>query len=229
MSTPHTPQFRLTGPEGKSLTTKVPLIGWHMAANAALSIVMLVEAGFELEAIGHALARRASSPTCPAAPSGSPATPARRCTWTSGTAPTRSSTPWPRCGRSRRATSIMVFGADGDRDATKRHEMGRVASEGSDILVITDHHPRFEDPSVDPVHPHRGRRTWPSTRRELHEVGAPEQAIRYAVSLAGAGRLDSLGRARAIRTTATSAVCAPRTPRGRKPAMRCAKPAGRKP
>ena len=41
---------------------------------------------------------------------------------------------------------IMVFGADGDRDATKRHEMGRVASEGSDILIVTDHHPRFEDP-----------------------------------------------------------------------------------
>ena len=41
----------------------------------------------------------------------------------------------------------MVFGADGDRDATKRHEMARVAAEGSDILVITDHHPRFEDPA----------------------------------------------------------------------------------
>ena len=35
--------------------TREPLIGWHMAANAALAIVMLVEAGFELEAIGAAL------------------------------------------------------------------------------------------------------------------------------------------------------------------------------
>ena len=51
-------EFTLTGPENRSLTTRVPLIGWHMAANAALAIVMLVEAGFELEAIGHGARRR---------------------------------------------------------------------------------------------------------------------------------------------------------------------------
>ncbi len=33
----------------------MPLIGWHMAANAALAIVMLVEGGFELGAIAQAL------------------------------------------------------------------------------------------------------------------------------------------------------------------------------
>ncbi|TPX00927.1 UDP-N-acetylmuramoyl-L-alanyl-D-glutamate--2,6-diaminopimelate ligase, partial [Schumannella luteola] len=48
-------EFRLTGPDGRELVTREPLIGWHMAANAALAIVMLVEAGFELEAIGAAL------------------------------------------------------------------------------------------------------------------------------------------------------------------------------
>ncbi|MET0304362.1 MAG: Mur ligase family protein, partial [Microbacteriaceae bacterium] len=41
-------EFRLSGPDGRSLVTRVPLIGWHMAANAGLAIVMLVEAGFEL-------------------------------------------------------------------------------------------------------------------------------------------------------------------------------------
>jgi UDP-N-acetylmuramoyl-L-alanyl-D-glutamate--2,6-diaminopimelate ligase len=35
----------LTGPEGRSITSHVPLIGRHMAATA-LAIVMLVEAGF---------------------------------------------------------------------------------------------------------------------------------------------------------------------------------------
>ena len=39
-------EFRLTGPDGRSLVTREPLIGWHMAANAGLAIVMLVEAGF---------------------------------------------------------------------------------------------------------------------------------------------------------------------------------------
>src|SRR5690606_30758929 len=47
--------FRLTGPQGRELATRVPLIGWHMASNAALAVVMLVEAGFELEAIAAAL------------------------------------------------------------------------------------------------------------------------------------------------------------------------------
>src|SRR5690606_31483662 len=42
---------------------------------------------------------------------------------------------------------LMLFGADGDRDATKRFDMARTAVEGSDILVVTDHHPRFEDPA----------------------------------------------------------------------------------
>lgn len=40
---------------------------------------------------------------------------------------------------------IMVFGADGDRDPSKREEMGRIAAEGSDVLIVTDYNPRFED------------------------------------------------------------------------------------
>src|SRR5690606_5519295 len=49
--------FRLTGPEGLELQARVPLIGGHMAADAALAIVMLVEGGFEPAAIGAALDR----------------------------------------------------------------------------------------------------------------------------------------------------------------------------
>ena len=56
-STPRSRGSGWTGPEGRTLTTRVPVIGWHMAANAALAIVMLVEAGFELDAIGHAIER----------------------------------------------------------------------------------------------------------------------------------------------------------------------------
>ncbi|MGO1745391.1 MAG: glutamate ligase domain-containing protein, partial [Microbacterium gubbeenense] len=81
---------------------------------------------------------------------------------------------------------VMLFGADGDRDTTKRYDMSRTALEGSDITVITDHHPRFEDAAsirrtlveaardVDPDH-------------ELHEVSPPEAAIVTAVSLVGEG------------------------------------------
>ena len=41
---------------------------------------------------------------------------------------------------------ICVFGCGGDRDKTKRQEMGKIASELSDIIIVTDDNPRTEDP-----------------------------------------------------------------------------------
>jgi UDP-N-acetylmuramoyl-L-alanyl-D-glutamate--2,6-diaminopimelate ligase len=185
--TPAYTEFTLTGPEGRSLTTRVPIIGWHMAADAALAIVMLVEAGFELEAIGHALdedggivaylpgrTERVSGEHGPSvyvdfghSPDAFLNTLAAVRKFTAG-------------------RTIMVFGADGDRDASKRHEMGRVAADGSDILVITDHHPRFEDPTTIRATLLEGAKL-AEHQPEIHEVSPPEQAIRLAVSLAKEG------------------------------------------
>jgi len=179
-------EFTLTGPEGRTLTTRVPLIGWHMAANAGLAIVMLVEAGFELEAIGHALGdegiiaylpgrtERVSGDVGPSVYVDFGHSPDA---FLNTLAAVRKFTP----GR-----VIMVFGADGDRDATKRHEMGRVASEGSDILVVTDHHPRFEDPASIRATLIEGAGL-ADHQAELIEVSPPEKAIRHAVSIAQQG------------------------------------------
>ncbi len=43
---------------------------------------------------------------------------------------------------------VLVFGAGGDRDQAKRAEMGRVAAAKADVAIITDDHPRGEDPSL---------------------------------------------------------------------------------
>jgi UDP-N-acetylmuramoyl-L-alanyl-D-glutamate--2,6-diaminopimelate ligase len=180
-------EFTLTGPEGRSLTTRVPIIGWHMAADAALAIVMLVEAGFALEAIGHALdedggivaylpgrTERVSGDHGPSVYVDFGHSPDA---FLNTLAAVRKFTP----GR-----TIMVFGADGDRDASKRSEMGRVAAEGSDILVITDHHPRFEDAASIRTALLAGARL-AEHQPETLEVSPPEQAIRVAVSLAREG------------------------------------------
>jgi UDP-N-acetylmuramoyl-L-alanyl-D-glutamate--2,6-diaminopimelate ligase len=181
-------EFRLAGPEGRSLVTREPLIGWHMAANAALAIVMLVEAGFELEAIGAALD----------ADGGIQAYLPGRTERVSGD---RGPSVYVDFGHSpdafentlgavRKFTTgrtIMVFGADGDRDATKRHEMARVAAQGSDILVITDHHPRFEDPTSIRATLLEGAALAVDQPQEIYEVSPPEAAIRKAVSVAREG------------------------------------------
>jgi UDP-N-acetylmuramoyl-L-alanyl-D-glutamate--2,6-diaminopimelate ligase len=43
---------------------------------------------------------------------------------------------------------ITVFGAGGDRDRTKRSEMGRVASTASDLTIVTSDNPRSELPDA---------------------------------------------------------------------------------
>ena len=178
-------RFRLTGPEGRSLETSVPLIGWHMAANAGLAIVMLVEAGFELEAIGHAIQGgiEAYLPGRTERVSGEHG-PSVYVDF--GHSPDAFLNTLAAVRKVTTGRVIMVFGADGDRDATKRHEMARVASEGSDILVITDHHPRFENPESIRATLVEGAGL-AEHQAELFEVSPPEQAIRAAVAMASEG------------------------------------------
>jgi UDP-N-acetylmuramoyl-L-alanyl-D-glutamate--2,6-diaminopimelate ligase len=186
-ATPAHTEFRLTGPDGRSLVTREPLIGWHMAANAALGIVMLVEAGFELAAIEAALeadggiraylpgrTERVSGERGPSVYVDFGHSPDA---FENTLAAVRQFTP----GR-----TIMVFGADGDRDASKRHAMGRVAAEGSDILIITDHHPRFENPESIRATLLEGA-AQAEHQPETYEVSPPEAAIVKAVSLAKEG------------------------------------------
>lgn len=179
--------FTLRSVDGVTLSTREPVIGRHMAANAALAIVMLIEAGFEPDAIAGALERdggiRAYLPGRTEKVSGDTGP---NVYVDFGHSPDAFEHTLAAVRRFTPGKTIMVFGADGDRDATKRFDMARVAAEGCDVLVITDHHPRFEDPASIRAELLVGARSV-ANGPEIFEASPPEDAIRLAVSLAREG------------------------------------------
>ena len=78
---------------------------------------------------------------------------------------------------------IVVCGCGGDRDATKRPEMGRIASREADIAIFTSDNPRTEDPEkiLDQVE------AGAEAGRQTLRISDRAQAIRTAVMLAKAG------------------------------------------
>lgn len=74
---------------------------------------------------------------------------------------------------------IVVFGAGGDRDRSKRPRMGRVAAELADIPIVTSDNPRTEDPEriIDEIVSGMGAGSW-------HRVTDRREAIRLALELA---------------------------------------------
>lgn len=179
--------FTLTGRDGRTLTTMVPVIGQHMAANAGLAIVMLLEAGYDWDRITAAFERDgqilAYLPGRTQFISGETG-PAVYVDF--GHSPDAFEKTLAAVRRVTPGKVLMLFGADGDRDATKRYDMARTAVEGSDILVVTDHHPRFEDPdSIRATLVAGARKARPDA--EIHEFSPPEKAIVAAVGMVGEG------------------------------------------
>jgi len=183
--TPSQTSFSVTSPSGDSLETFVTIIGAHMAHNAGLAIAMICESGVAFDEVKKAVAQGIKAYL-----------PGRTERVTEESGPDV----FVDFGHSpdaflntlaavRKVTSgkvIMVFGADGDRDASKRPAMAEVAARGCDLLVVTDHHPRFEDPaSIRKTLVEAARSARPEL--EIFEVSPPEAAIRKAVSLAKPG------------------------------------------
>ncbi|WP_226337102.1 UDP-N-acetylmuramoyl-L-alanyl-D-glutamate--2,6-diaminopimelate ligase [Arthrobacter sp. UM1] len=79
--------------------------------------------------------------------------------------------------------TILVVGATGDRDATKRGTMGRIAAELADVVIVTDDDPHGEDPARIRAAVLEGARSADSDA-EVLEVFPRDEAIRRAVALA---------------------------------------------
>jgi UDP-N-acetylmuramoyl-L-alanyl-D-glutamate--2,6-diaminopimelate ligase len=76
---------------------------------------------------------------------------------------------------------ICVFGAGGDRDRTKRPEMGRIASEEADLAIVTSDNPRSENPDAIIAEIVEG------ASREVEVVPDRRKAIARALELARPG------------------------------------------
>lgn len=82
---------------------------------------------------------------------------------------------------------LVALGCGGDRDAGKRPEMGRVAAEGADVLVVTDDNPRSEDPGVIRQAMLRGVAQASPARAEVVEIADRRAAIAHLVATARPG------------------------------------------
>lgn len=79
---------------------------------------------------------------------------------------------------------ICVLGCGGDRDPSKRYDMGRIAAEISDLVVVTDDNPRTEDPQKIRTEVLRGAKTG---KAQVIELGDRKAAIAHALNIGAPG------------------------------------------
>jgi UDP-N-acetylmuramoyl-L-alanyl-D-glutamate--2,6-diaminopimelate ligase len=83
---------------------------------------------------------------------------------------------------------VVVLGAGGDRDPSKREAMGAAAAATADVVIVTDDNPRSEDPAaIRSVVLAGARGTARTSAADVLEVADRAEAIRRAVATAGAG------------------------------------------
>lgn len=74
---------------------------------------------------------------------------------------------------------ITVFGCGGNRDKTKRKEMGEVATNLSDLVIVTSDNPRFENPELIIDDIMTGIKT-----NNVYRIENRKNAIEYALKIA---------------------------------------------
>ncbi len=182
-------RFTITGGPGAGLQTPLrassPLPGDFNVMNAALAIVMLLQAGFAPAALAEVV-------------DGFEVTVPGRMEVVSDSAPRAivdySHTPDALINVLRGLSGsplVAVFGAGGDRDHSKRPLMGRAGAQYADTVIVTDDNPRSEDPAQIRAEVLAGVRaaiadgTARVAEADVREIASRAQAIATAVDLAG--------------------------------------------
>jgi UDP-N-acetylmuramoyl-L-alanyl-D-glutamate--2,6-diaminopimelate ligase len=171
-------QTLVLGHGGKDWTLKLPLIGAYQAANvlAAAGLVLATGGAWAdtLRGLGRLSPVRGRLERAVITPAGAPVYVDYAHTPDALEAAIAALKPHVE-GR-----LITLFGAGGDRDVGKRPEMGRVAAEGSDVVIVTDDNPRTEDPAAI-------RRAVLAGAPRAKEIGGRREAIAAALAEARDG------------------------------------------
>jgi UDP-N-acetylmuramoyl-L-alanyl-D-glutamate--2,6-diaminopimelate ligase len=179
--------FTVRHAEHGELSARVPVVGRHMAANGGLAVAMLVEAGHSLTAIAGALGPNGLiDADLPARAVRIPVSRGPAVFIDSGHSPDAFDKTLASLRRLTRGRLIAVIGANGDRDTTKRGDMGAAAASGADIVIVTDHHPRGEDPTIIRRAVIDGA-TAAHPEADVRDIADPSSAIRAAVADAAEG------------------------------------------
>jgi UDP-N-acetylmuramoyl-L-alanyl-D-glutamate--2,6-diaminopimelate ligase len=161
--------------EGQRYKVNLPLIGAYQAANVLVSAGLVIATGGEARSTFDALARlqpvRGRLERAAITRAGAPVYVDYAHTPDALEAAIAALRPHV-SGR-----LIVVFGAGGDRDQGKRPEMGRVAVEQADLVIVTDDNPRGEDPA-------EIRRMVLVGAVGVREIGDRREAISAAVATA---------------------------------------------
>jgi UDP-N-acetylmuramoyl-L-alanyl-D-glutamate--2,6-diaminopimelate ligase len=178
----------LVGPQGH-YDLVVPMPGLVNVANAALTVALAAEIGLDP---AQSVAALADAPMVPG-----------RMELVSGTGRpvvvvdyAHSPDALQRALGTLRTASpeplVVVIGAGGDRDRSKRGPMGEVAALGADVVVVTDDNPRSENPATIRAEVLAGARSVAPER--VREIGDRAEAIHAALRLAGTGTVLLAGK-----------------------------------
>lgn len=137
--------FTLVDPDGTGHEVRMPILGEVNVQNTAVALVSAVAAGIPLDGALRALE---AAPQIPGRMEKVNPEPGNQPLVVVDYAHTSEALEWTlRSTRELTAGRVhIVFGTDGDRDASKREQLAGIAAAGADVLWVTDENPRTEDP-----------------------------------------------------------------------------------
>lgn len=164
--------------QGKTYRIALPLIGAYQAANALTSAAIVIASGGNPDQVFDHVARlqpvRGRLERAVIASNGAPVYVDYAHTGDALDSAISALRPHVATAKTK-GRLICVFGAGGDRDTGKRREMGRIASENADLVIVTDDNPRGEDPALI-------RAQILAAAPGAQEIGDRRAAIAYAIA-----------------------------------------------